>query len=90
MVLIHQGPARKSTMNRHDVTSALFSSAGYDATTGVLELEYRNGACRRWLAVPAKEYQAFCAAADCDTFFRTRIEGRYISLRGSLSLRRDV
>ncbi|QTC52481.1 KTSC domain-containing protein (plasmid) [Pantoea agglomerans] len=77
-------------MNRHNVASAFFSSAGYDATTGVLELEYRNGACRRWLAVPAKEYQAFCTAADCDTFFRTRIEGRYISLRGSLSLRRDV
>ncbi|WP_397324872.1 KTSC domain-containing protein [Pantoea agglomerans] len=41
-------------MNRHNVTSALFSSAGYDATTGVLELEYRNGACRRWLAVPER------------------------------------
>ncbi|MDE8559224.1 KTSC domain-containing protein, partial [Pantoea vagans] len=75
-------------MNRHNVTSALFSSAGYDATTGVLELEYRNGACRRWLAVPPRVYQAFCAAADSDAFFRTRIEGRYLSVRGSLSLRR--
>ncbi|OWS73238.1 hypothetical protein CBW22_23485, partial [Pantoea sp. VS1] len=45
-------------MNRHEVTSQLFRSAGYDPTTGVLELEYRNGACRRWLAVPAKVYQA--------------------------------
>lgn len=77
-------------MNRHEVTSQLFRSAGYDPTTGVLELEYRNGACRRWLAVPAKVYQAFCAAADCDAFFRSSIEGRYISLRGSLSLRRGV
>ncbi|PAW31269.1 KTSC domain-containing protein [Pantoea vagans] len=77
-------------MNRHNVTSALFSSAGYDATTGMLELEYRNGACRRWLAVPARVYQGFCAAADSDAFFRASIEGRYISLRGSLSLRRDV
>nr|WP_237165035.1 KTSC domain-containing protein [Pantoea agglomerans] len=41
-------------MNRHDIVSALFRSAGFDATTGVLELEYRNGACRRWLAVPVK------------------------------------
>ncbi|WP_249218054.1 KTSC domain-containing protein [Pantoea dispersa] len=77
-------------MNRHDITSALFRSAGFDATTGVLELEYRNGACRRWLAVPAKVYQAFCAAADSDAFFRASIEGRYLSVRGSLSLRRDV
>jgi hypothetical protein len=66
-------------MNRHKVTSTLFTSAGYDATTGVLELEYRNGARRRWLAVPAKVYQAFCAAADSDTFFRTRINGHYLS-----------
>ncbi|MCX2202529.1 KTSC domain-containing protein [Pantoea agglomerans] len=77
-------------MNRHDITSALFRSAGFDATTGVLELEYRNGACRRWLAVPAKVYQAFCAAADSDAFFRASIEGRYLSVRGSLSLRRGV
>lgn len=77
-------------MNRHDIASALFRSAGFDATTGVLELEYRNGACRRLLAVLSKVYQAFCAAADCDDFFRTHIDGRYISLRGSLSLRRDV
>lgn len=77
-------------MSRHEVTSQQFRSAGYDPTTGVLELEYRNGACRRWLAVPANVYQAFCAAADTDTFFRNSIEGRYISLRGSLSLRRDI
>ncbi|WLO87203.1 KTSC domain-containing protein (plasmid) [Pantoea agglomerans] len=77
-------------MNRHNVTSALFRSAGYDATTGVLELEYRNGACQRWLAVPARVYQGFCAAADSDAFFRASIEGRYLSVRGSLSLRRDV
>ena len=51
-------------MNRHDIASALFRSAGFDATTGVLELEYRNGACRRLLAVPSKAYQAFCSAAD--------------------------
>lgn len=69
-------------MNRHDVTSTLFQSAGYDPTTGVLELEYRNGSCRRWLAVPAKIYQGFCAAADPDAFFRATIDGRYLSVRG--------
>nr|WP_223811706.1 MULTISPECIES: KTSC domain-containing protein [Pantoea] len=39
----------------------------------------RLRACRRWLAVPAKVYQAFCAAADSDTFFRTSIDGCYLS-----------
>ncbi|AYP25859.1 KTSC domain-containing protein [Pantoea agglomerans] len=72
-------------MNRHDVTSVLFSSVGYDATTGVFELEYRNGVCRRWLAVPAKVYQAFCAAAEGDIFFKD--PWCYISLWCSLSLR---
>lgn len=31
-------------MNRHEETSQLFRSAGYEPTTGVLELEYRNSA----------------------------------------------
>lgn len=69
-------------MKRHDISTPLFSSAGFDPTSGVLELEYRNGNCRRWLAVPARVYQAFCAAADQDDFFRGNIDGRYLSVRG--------
>ncbi|WP_072050640.1 KTSC domain-containing protein [Pantoea sp. BL1] len=51
----------------------------------MLELEYRNGAYSRWLAVPVEVYQAFCVAADA--FFRRSIQLRYIFLRGSLSPR---
>jgi len=40
------------------MTSSLFRSAGYAPNSDMLELEYRNGACRRWLAMPAKVYQA--------------------------------
>ena len=69
-------------MKRHDISSTLFRSAGFDPTSGVLELEYRNGGRRRWLAVPARVYQAFCVAADPDAIFRSSIDGRYISLRG--------
>lgn len=69
-------------MKRLDISSTLFRSAGFDPTSGVLELEYRNGRCRRWLAVPARVYQAFCAAADPDHFFRSSIDGRYLSVRG--------
>lgn len=69
-------------MKRHHIRSALFRSAGFDPTAGVLELEYRDGSCRRWLAVPARVYQAFCAAPDPDAIFRSSIDGRYISLRG--------
>ncbi|MEJ1268217.1 KTSC domain-containing protein [Pantoea ananatis] len=58
-------------MKRHDInSSSLFRSAGFDPTSGVLELEYRNGTCRRWLAVPAHTYQGFCAALDQDAFPR--------------------
>lgn len=73
-------------MKRHDIKTMLFSSAGFDPTSGVLELEYRNGSCRRWLAVPARVYQAFCAASDPDTFFRNNIDGRYLSVRGKSGL----
>lgn len=69
-------------MKRHNMTTPLFRSVGFDPTSGVLELEYRNGSCRRWLAVPASVYQAFCAAADPDAFFRCSIDGRYLSVRG--------
>jgi len=69
-------------VKRHDINTTLFRSAGFDPTSGVLELEYRNGSCRRWLAVPARVYQAFCTAADPDTFFRGSIDGHFISLRG--------
>lgn len=66
-------------MNRYEITSTLFRSAGYDAATGVLELEYRIVACRRWLPVLVKFYQVCCAAADNDTFFRARIDGLDLS-----------
>ncbi|ADU72117.1 KTSC domain-containing protein [Pantoea sp. At-9b] len=69
-------------MNRHDITSGLFRSAGFDPTCSILELEYSNGTCRRWLAVPTQIYQGFCSASDPDTFFRHHIEGRYSSLHG--------
>ena len=69
-------------VKRHNINTTLFRSAGFDPTFGVLELEYRNGSLRRWLAVPARVYQAFCAAADPDAFFRGSIDGRFISLRG--------
>ena len=69
-------------MNRHDITSGLFRSAGFAPTSGILELEYRNGACRRWLAVPARLYQGFCAAEDPDAFFRRYIDGHFFFLHG--------
>lgn len=69
-------------MKRHEIVSSLFTSAGYDPTAGVLELEYKNGSCRRWLAVPAKTYQAFSRSLDCDAYFRQNIDGRFLSLHG--------
>ncbi|NCU08131.1 KTSC domain-containing protein [Pantoea ananatis] len=68
-------------MKRHDInSSSMFRSAGFDPTSGVLELEYRNGTCRRWLAVPAHTYQGFCAALDQDAFFRESIDNRFFSM----------
>jgi len=69
-------------MNRRYVTSTTFLSVGFDPTTCVLELEYRSGGCRRWLAVPPKIYQGLCAATDLDSFFKNKIDGRYLSVKG--------
>ncbi|WP_416413838.1 KTSC domain-containing protein [Pantoea sp. App145] len=69
-------------MNRHNISSGLFRSAGFDPASGTLELEFMKGVCRRWLAMSAQIYQRFCSTADPDAFFRHHIDGRYSSLYG--------
>lgn len=77
--------AKGLRMKRHDINTPMFRSAGFDSTTGILELEHRNGSVRRWLAVPPLIYQAFSAASDPDSFFREKIYGRYLSVSGKSS-----
>lgn len=38
-------------MKPHSIDSSIFSLVRYDATSGLLELEYINGSSRRWLGV---------------------------------------
>ncbi|MFP3439082.1 KTSC domain-containing protein [Pantoea sp. Fr+CA_20] len=72
-------------MKPHTINSSIFSLVCYDVSTGLLELEYRNGTSRRWLSVPVRVYHTFCKASDPDAYFRTSIDGHYTSLRGKLS-----
>lgn len=65
-------------MKRHKIESSLLRGVGYDPTTGILEVEYRNGTLCCWLAVPAKVYQGLCAAPDVDVFFRLNIKNSFL------------
>ncbi|QZE31385.1 KTSC domain-containing protein [Pantoea ananatis] len=72
-------------MKPHSIDSSIFSLVRYDATSGLLELEYINGSSRRWLGVPDRVYHSFCRARDPDAYFRRCIDGHYTSLRGKLT-----
>lgn len=68
-------------MKEHKISTDLFQSMSYDPSSGVLEMEFRDGQRRRWLAVPAKVYKDLYYSADIDLFFKQKIEVFYISLR---------
>ena len=58
-----------AVMDRTPLDSTTLSSAGYDASTRVLELEFRHGALYRYLSVPASLYRDLLAADSKGRFF---------------------
>ena len=49
-------------MHRTDVESSNVKSVGFDRTSGLLEVEYRNGKIYHYPATSADEYAALMAA----------------------------
>ena len=49
-------------MDRTPLDSTTLASAGYDATTGLLELEFRSGALYRYFSLPASLYRDLLTA----------------------------
>lgn len=60
-------------MNRVDVVSDVLSSVGYDPTTAVLEVAFRNGSVYEYLDVSPDRYAALLAATSKGRFFNAHL-----------------
>ncbi|GAA5098805.1 hypothetical protein GCM10025760_34240 [Microbacterium yannicii] len=66
-------------MRRHHIDSTAIASAGYDAATAVLEIEFTSGEIYRYFAVPPSIHRGLRAAESAGRFFRERIRDVYPS-----------
>lgn len=57
--------------------STTLASAGHDARSDVLELQFRNGAMYRYFSVPRGVFQSLLSAPSKGGFFNQNIRGRY-------------
>jgi hypothetical protein len=62
-------------MRRVELASTMIASAGYDALTRILEIEFRSGATYEYADVPETEYDELLASPSKGAFFRQRIQG---------------
>ena len=66
-------------VRRQPLDSSAIASAGYDAETAVLELEFASGEVYRYFAVPASVFRGLRSAESAGRFFRDRIRDVYPS-----------
>lgn len=67
-------------MKRHPLSCRALKAAGYDPTTGVLELEHSNGRIEQYLGVPPKTWQSFLMSHEQEAFFRQKIASSYLKI----------
>jgi hypothetical protein len=60
-------------VNRVAVVSDMMSSAGYDPSTAVLEVEFCSGSVYQYFDVPPEHYVALLAATSKGRFFNARL-----------------
>ena len=64
-------------MQRAFVNSTTLRSAGYDAHSAVLELQFRHGAVYQYFLVPQRVYRDLLGAPSQGGYFNQNIRGRY-------------
>ena len=64
-------------MQRVFVESTTLGSAGHDAQSAVLELQFRNGAIYQYFLVPPSVYRDLLGAHSKGGYFNRNIRGRY-------------
>ena len=65
-------------MERQPLKSKAVITAGYDESTGDLELEFRSGHVYRYEGVPASVYEWLLRVENKGGFVRRMVQGRYI------------
>lgn len=68
-------------MLRQVVTSQIIHSVGYDAETGTLEVQFRNGWLYRYDDVPAVIYRALMAADSHGRYLKRNIVDQFVTIR---------
>jgi hypothetical protein len=64
-------------MNITAVESATLAAIGYDASRGILQLEFRSRAVYRYVGVPASVYTSLLAAPSKGRYFNGAIRGHF-------------
>lgn len=64
-------------MERISVNSSNLSAVGYEAESGVLEVEFLGGAVYRYSDVPESEYDALMGADSKGKYFSANIKSKY-------------
>jgi hypothetical protein len=64
-------------MQRVFVESTMLGSAGHDAQSTVLELQFRNGAVYQYFLVPPRIYRDLLQADSKGGYFNQNIRGKY-------------
>lgn len=64
-------------MERIPVTSSNMTSAGYEPTALLMEIEFNNGAIYQYSGVPQDVYDGFMDAASKGQYFHANIKNSY-------------
>jgi len=64
-------------MIRQPVSSSNLKSVGYDPTSLVLEIEFRNGNIYQYDGIPEDVYVSFMAASSLGSFLHRHIKEKY-------------
>jgi hypothetical protein len=64
-------------MKRTSVESSSLAAVGYDGEISTLELQFRNGHCYQYFAVPQRVFQGLLAAPSKGAYVNKHIKGRF-------------
>lgn len=64
-------------MERTPVSSSNIAAIGYDSESGVLEVEFTNGAVYSYSGVPLGEYEGLMNSDSKGKYLHANIKGRY-------------
>jgi hypothetical protein len=67
----------RTRQDRVDLDSTTLAAAGYEQSEGRLQLDFRDGTCYEYSAVPPQLFHALLCAPSKGVFFNRHIRGRF-------------